>query len=85
MTTYKRVYYEMEVQPEIHGSSPNTKLRLSYKGFEIVKPMEEFNLYCIATKYGFDIIPRLAGNWTKLETLKDAIDAIPCLYRWKTP
>jgi hypothetical protein len=73
MNTYNtRIYHEL-ISNELHGSHPQTELKLSYKGFPVER-VPPYHLYEITPREGCDLPAMLAGKYTKLETLKGQID-----------
>jgi hypothetical protein len=69
MATTSRVYYTHDTAPPY---SP-LELKLTYKGLPIERS-KEYSLYSIVPPDGYDIVAQLAGSYTKLDTLKEAID-----------
>jgi hypothetical protein len=69
MVTTSRVYYSHETAPPY----PIAELKLSYKGLPIQRSPEH-SLYSLVTPSGYDVVPQLAGNFTKLSNLHEAID-----------
>jgi hypothetical protein len=61
------------LQNELHGSHPQTGLKLSYKGFPVDR-LPPFCLFEITPREGCDLPPMLVGKYTKLDTLKGQID-----------
>ena len=69
MVTTSRVYYTHDTAPPY----PTHELKLIYKGLPIQRSPEH-SLYSLVPPNGYDVIPQLAGSFTKVETLKAAID-----------
>jgi hypothetical protein len=69
MMDTSRVYYTHQTAPPY----PTAELNLSYKGLPIQRSPEH-SLYSLVPPDGYDVVPQLAGSFTKVEVLKAAID-----------
>ena len=75
MATYKQRVYSELIPDEYYGSHPNKdeQLKTEYKGFQITK-RNQYNLFSIVVPTGKQLNSMLAGEFSKMEILKTAVD-----------